>query len=409
MPFARFHYPFENQEKFADNFPADYIAEGPDQVRLWFYTMHVLGQALFEKCPYKTILTNGTILDEKGKKLSKSKKNYKPMDEVLSVYGGDVLRYFLLTSTITTGQDALFSEDLLRNSLRDFFLPFWNCLRFLTTNVNLGDFNPQEKYKPKSLLDLWVLARFQETVNNIHANMEVYNLMEASRVLSNFVTEFSTWYVRRSRDVVKEGVKASLSTYYQVLNEFTYLMAPFFPFFAEIVFDKLKLKDLTQNNSVHYGSLPIKRDLSKTEEAILVNMGKVRELVEKVHAIRKEKGIVLRQPLSKLMVSNYELPEDYFDLLKDELNIKDIIISEGKGDLKVKLDTKITSELKAEGEARDIVRKIQEERKNLGTDLKELVEVTLSSWPKEFEGYIKKNALVSDLQVGQFKVTRKVN
>lgn len=407
MPFARFHYPFENKEKFEANFPADYIAEGPDQVRLWFYVMHVLGEALFEKCPYKTIVVNGTMLDEKGKKLSKSKKNYKPMDEVLSLYGGDVLRYFLLTSTITVGQDAPYGDEFLKHSLRDFFLPFWNCMRYFTTNANLSGFNPEVKHKSGSLLDKWVLVRFQDTVNVIHQNMESYNLMEASRALSGFVTEFSTWYVRRSRDVIRDGNKGSLSTYFEVLTRFTYLMAPFFPFFSEIVFEKLNLKKMIGQESVHYGFFPEKRGLTKVENELLLNMQKVRTLVEKAHSLRKEKLIALRQPLNEVTFTNFELPEEYFEILKDELNVKNVSMKKGKGELKVSLDTNITPELKEEADTRDLIRKVQEARKNLGVKINDKVNLTTNWMPsdKKLKDWLMKKTLVNKVTTGEFGVS----
>lgn len=413
MPFARFHYPFENQDKFKENFPADYIAEGPDQVRLWFYTMHVLGQALFEKCPYKTILTNGTMLNEQGKKLSKSKKNYKPIDEILNVHGGDVLRYFLLSSTIVNGEDAIFSEELLRNSRRDFFIPFWNCIRYFTSNANIVGFDPKKEYEAKDILDIWIKARLQQTVNLIHTNLSTYNLMDATKALSSFVTDFSTWYVRRSRDVIKEGKEDSLYVYFTVLKDFTILMAPFVPFFAETVFKKLKLKELTHTTSVHYLLLPKQRDLTKEESKLLVSMDEARKINEKIHALRKEAGIPLRQPLSKAEVTNFvdlsDVLDEYFiEVFLDELNLKSIKIKTDKNakEIKAILDIKITPELKQEGEMRDIVRRIQEERKKIGTKLDEMVKVTLPSWPENFEEEIKKRALVSEIAKGEFKVER---
>ncbi len=399
MPFARFHYPFENKEKFKENFPADYIAEGPDQVRLWFYVMHVLGQALFDKCPYKTVVTNGTMLNQEGKKLSKSKKNYKPIDEVLEVYGGDVLRYFLLNSTITNGEDSIFSEELLRNSRRDFFIPFWNCMRYFTTNAEAVSFDPSEQYESNELLDLWVKARLQETVNLVHSNMEAYKMMDATKALSSFVTDFSTWYVRRSRDTIKDGNKESLSTYFSVLKDFTVLMAPFFPFFAETVFTKLGLKELTNSESVHYLLLPTARVLSEDEQSLIWGMKEVRKIVETAHALRKQAEIPVRQPLSSLSLKNHESWKPYFEVLKDELNVKNIVEGET-----IVLDTTITLELKAEGEMRDIVRKIQDERKNLNCKLDQKVKVTLPDWPKEFEEEIKKRALVLEIVKGDFKV-----
>lgn len=409
MPFARFHYPFENKEKFDENFPADYIAEGPDQVRLWFYVMHVLGEALFEKCPYKTIVTNGTMLDEHGKKLSKSKKNYKPMDEVLSVYGGDVLRYFLLTSTITSGQDALFSEDLLRNSRRDFFVPFWNCMRYFTTNANLLDFDPSDTVNSTNVLNNWIQVRFQQTVNSVHTNMNSYNLMEASRSLSNFVTDFSTWYVRRSRDVVRDGDKASISTYFDVLKNFTVLMAPFFPFFAESVYKKLKIEEVTNEKSVHYLEIPKQKDLDEDELSILSNMKLVREVVEKGHSERKEKAIAVKMPLLSIKVtSDSESPSsEFLELIKDELNVKAVVWEKGK-DLEIKLDTTITPELEEEAKTRELIRSIQEERKNMGIALDATV-VVYNDWlpsNSELLERLKQKTLAKEVKLGEFKVDK---
>ncbi len=374
MPFARWHYPFENTDQFNDTFPAEFIAEGPDQVRLWFYTMHVLGVALFDKIPYQNVVTIGMMLDETGKKMSKSVRNYKPLDTVLSEYGADVLRLFILTSSIVDGQDAIFSADTLKDARKGFFLPLWNSMRYFVTYANEHNFvNTLEEPKTQNILDKWILTRLKETVSQVNKALDSYTILEGSRKLEPFVTDFSTWYIRRSRDRIKSGDIEALSTTYFVLTQFTKLIAPFMPFFSETMYETLQIPALSNIKSVHLDSFPKEDALTDDEDEILKSMAKTREIVTLALAIRSEKGIKIRQPLSKALISEEFLGTSkyYDDLILDEINIKsiDVVTQEAP----VSLDLTISEELKSEGIARELVRKFQDLRKETGLQVSDRI------------------------------------
>ena len=409
MPFARHHYPFENKEVFEKSFPAEYIAEGPDQVRLWFYVMHVLGVALFNQIPYRNVVTIGTMLDESGKKMSKSKRNYKPMDEVLETYGGDVLRYFILTSPIVSGQDTIFTVSLLDNSRRDFFIPLWNCLKYFVTYANLYKFEPQF-VSPDSanILDQWILSEFKVVVKEVSILMYTYKILEASKLLAGFVSDLSTWYIRRSRDRIKEGDLNALSTLYFVLSGVASMVAPFTPFFAETLFKLLKLDKLSGLKSVHHTFFPSFDSLTKNEEDLLLDMTAVRQICERGHSQRKEQAIKVRQPLNKLTIhSNRKLGTDLLELVGEELNVKSVeLIEQEDLDIKLDFDTDISEELKLEGLARDLVRQLQEMRKERRFKVDDFVSIELEDSVTNrallgvFEKYVKEKAKVKELKLG---------
>ena len=374
MPFARWHYPFEHTAQFNATFPAEFIAEGPDQVRLWFYTMHVLGVALFDKIPYQNVVTIGMMLDETGKKMSKSVRNYKPLDTVLSEYGADVLRLFILTSSIVDGQDAIFSADTLKDARKGFFLPLWNSMRYFVTYANEHNFvNTLEEPKTQNILDKWILTRLKETVSQVNKALDSYTILEGSRKLEPFVTDFSTWYIRRSRDRIKSGDIEALSTTYFVLTQFTKLIAPFMPFFSETMYETLQIPALSNIKSVHLNSFPKADALTDDEDEILKSMAKTREIVTLALAIRSEKGIKIRQPLSKALISEEFLGTSkyYDDLILDEINIKSIEVVTQEAP--VSLDLTISEELKSEGIARELVRKFQDLRKETGLQVSDRI------------------------------------
>ncbi len=409
MPFAQLHYPFENKDRLNTVIPAEYISEGPDQVRLWFYTMLVLSTALFDKAPYKNVVTIGTMLDEHGKKLSKSKKNYKPMDEVLDAFGADVLRYFILTSSIVSGLDAAFSEEALKSARKEFFLPLWNCLKYFTTYANLNNFKNENQLPSENILDRWILIRQKNLVNSVVANMKDYRVMEAAREFSPFITDLSTWYIRRSRDRLKEGDEAALQTLFNVLSNVAVLLAPFTPFLSENIFEILHLDKKFNLPSVHMVLYPKEEALTNKENSLLHKMKLVMEIAEKGHSKRKETGVKVRQPLAKIEVEGdvLGLSDDLIEILKDELNVKSVKLNANKkGDLSVTLDSIITKDLELEGLARDLVRSIQDLRKESKTDISQEIDIEFKSASKLdeavklFEDYIKAKAKVKSLKPG---------
>ncbi len=433
MPFARYHYPFENKELFEKRYPADYISESDDQIRLWFYTMYVLGVALFDKAPFKNVIVTGMLGDESGKKLSKSTKNYPPIEEVFEKYGGDMLRYFLASAQIARGEFANFSYRYLEETRKSFFTTLWNSYRYFITYARLYGFNKNDVVKDiddldaTNVLDRWILARLKQTANKIDDYLSRYEVMYGARELAPFVEDLSTWYIRRSRDRLSSGDKNALQTLYYVLLTFTKLMAPYMPLLSDGLYRNLVSIDDSMPESVHMCKFPTYSELSNDENKMLSDMEIVRKIASLGNAIRKEVQIPVRQPLSEMIVMGIKpLDEEYQQLLKDELNVKNIrfernvdydvseeYATQEEGDLKVGLNTTITDDLRLEGKAREMVREIQKLRKQADVEWNEIVNVT---YPKEddygavvekFGDEIKSKTFVKELKPGdKFELSR---
>lgn len=406
--FAERHYPFEKRGKLEDFFPPDFITEYTGQIRAWFYVLHVISNALFKSNAFKNVLVTGVILGTDGRKMSKNFGNYPDPKEMLSKYGGDALRLYLMSTPVMRGEDALISEEQYRNQVKNFLLLLWNTYNYFVSYANVQNWEPKNKTKQdnkteqKNILDRWVLVLQQDLINNVTKDLESYDTVAYVEHLQKFLNDLSTWYLRRSRGR-KDG--EFYETFYNVLTTFCELAAPIAPFVTEEIY-----RNLSKEESVHLANWPEKKILRETDTKILKEMEEVRKIVEKVHALRKAAGISLRQPLARADITNYvDLSGEMGGIFLDELNLKQINVStkrDKSGDLKVTLDTELTPELKSEGEMRDLVRKIQEERKNIGTKLDELVNVTLPEWPMDLEDEIKKRALVSKISKGNFKVER---
>lgn len=413
MPFAKHHYPFKNQENFKQEFPAEYISEGDDQLRLWFYTMFVLGVALFDKAPFKNVIVIGMLGDEHGKKMSKSAGNYPPFKEIFEKYGSDMLRYFLLKNGVARMEPTAFSYTLLEETKKELFTMLWNSYRYFLTYADLNDFNPDTNFKPNDVLDKWILMRLAELVNHINDNLQSYEVMYATRELAPFVDDLSTWYIRRSRDKISSGDKDSLNTLYIVLLTLSKLMAPFMPLLSDDIYLGLN----GGKESVHLESYPKNVDIEVSED-LLLDMSQIRIAASIGNSIRKEVNIPIRQVLSKVYVEGFELKTaGVEELLKDELNVKDVvwgelvgIVKEENG-VKVALDTEVTEELAIEGAARELIREIQKLRKESNVDWSaeidvqykqsELFDKAISKLGED----IKKKTLVKNISAGdEFKL-----
>ena len=404
MPYAQDHYPFENKKEWEENFPADFIAEGLDQTRGWFYTLHVLASALFDTPAFKNIIVNGIVVDKDGKKLSKRVRNYPEPDEVFEKYGADAMRFYLLSSPASVAEDVRFSSEAVEETVRKFFLIFWNVYSFFVTYANLDNWIPSHKLEePKSnhILDKWIISKLNELILEIHKGIEKYDLPKITRPLQVFITDFSTWYVRRSRDRLgfmatdRVDKNSCLATLHYVLTTFCKLLAPIAPFISEDIY-----RNLTGEISVHLADYP---GVGHIDQDLLQEMKKTREIVEKAHAKRKEAQIKVRQPLQKLEYAGEKLPESLELVIADEINVKSVVRAKT-----LQLDTKLSPQLKAEGEAREIIRSIQQARKEAGCNLAEKVTVTLSAWPGEFEEEIKKQTLSKELIKGEKLTIKRV-
>ena len=413
--FAERHFPFipstgsGQAEKLEDFFPPDFIAEYTGQIRAWFYVLHVIGGALYESKAFKNVVVEGVILGTDGRKMSKNYGNYPDPKELLQKYGGDALRLYLMGSPVMNGEDIIISEEHYRNQVKGLMLVLWNIYNFFVSNANIDKWEPKkEKQESKNVLDKWVLARLNGTVRAVTSSLEGYDTVRAIDSISQFISDLSLWYVRRSRDRVglnadDHGDKEEFyTTLKKILTELSKLIAPIVPFVSEEIY-----RNLTGKESVHLENWAESGSGVDIDEKLTQEMDLVRKIVEMGHSERKKEGLKVRQPLGKI---KYNLPiklsEDLEKLILAELNIKEIDYK--KGNMKVLLDFDITPDLKKEGESRDIVRSIQEVRKSLGTALDERIDVVLPNWPKEFEDYIKKRALVDTLIKGEkFEVKRK--
>jgi isoleucyl-tRNA synthetase len=402
MPYAQMHYPFENKEKFEKNFPAQFIAEGIDQTRCWFYYLHAIANGLMGDRAYKNVIVNGIVLAEDGKKMAKKLNNYPDPMFVFDQYGADALRYYLLTSPVMLAENLNFSEKGVEEALRKVEMILWNVYKFYEMYANLRQTTPDNAIS-ENVLDKWITARLNELIKEVTESMDNYNLPKATRPIGDFINNLSTWYLRRSRDRFKgdndEDKSAALSAMKYVLIELAKVMAPFMPFIAEQLWQRVagfNFED--ENKSVHLEKFPDSRRQT-ADSRILEEMEVVRKIVELGLAKRDEAGIKVRQPLNKFSIFNFQFSiSEYEDLIKDELNIKDIKIEKDKGELRVELDTEITPELKQEGIKRELVRFINGLRKEAGMTIKDRAVIYWQSESKEIKQAIEKykNEIIKD-------------
>lgn len=379
MPFAQDHYPFENK-KWVDGkgFPADYISEAIDQTRGWFYTLHAVGVLTGRGKAYKNVICLGHILDEKGKKMSKSLGNIVDPWLMIEKYGVDTLRLWMY-SVNQPGESKNFDEKTVVLLQQQVFNLLYNVLAFyeLYRDKNLES----EKYKTSdNILDQWIVARLSKLLANTTKNLDSYKLLEPVREMREFIDELSTWYVRRSRDRLKDGDEDAKRTLYYVLKTLVKVMAPFAPFASEDIWQKLK--NDSDKESVHLAEWP---EAGKVKEEVFKEMQIVRDYCSAGNMLRKKNVIPVRQPLSTLYVP--EVPSaEYQALIKDELNVKSI--EKGK-DENIVFDTVITPELKEEGNYRELVRAIQDMRKEAKLTPSDVIELKIET-SKEGEDLINK-------------------
>lgn len=392
MPFAQLHYPFENKEKFDENFPAQFIAEGVDQTRAWFYYLHVISGGIFKSHSYQNVMVNGIVLAEDGKKMSKRLKNYPDPSVVMEKYGSDALRAYLASSPVMQAENLNFSEKGVEESLRKNIMLLNNIFKFY--ELFAAELK-QAKIKEENVLDAWILVRLNALIKDVTDNMEAYNLPRSIRPITEFIDEFSTWYLRRSRDRFKsedeKDKQNALATTKYVLVELSKVMAPFMPFIAESLWQEVNGFNFSDSNkSVHLESWPKALKLKNDSNEIIEKMNLVRRIVEMGLAKRDEAGIKIRQMLNKITIkaSDQILSKDYLLLIADELNIKTIdfkapINEEGK--IEIELDTIITPELKQEGIKRDFVRLINMNRKDNGFTLTDSALIYFSGLSEELK------------------------
>jgi isoleucyl-tRNA synthetase len=377
MPFAQFHYPFENKGSFDKKFPAQFIAEGIDQARTWFYYLHVISGAVKKQAAFKNVIANGIVVAEDGKKMSKSLNNYPDPNLIMEKYGADALRLYLLSSSVVLAEDLSFTEKDLQIVYRRFNGLLQNILNFylmFAVEKRSGDELPK---KLDNDLDKWIVSCYQILLNEVTEAMNEYNLVKATRPIFDFVDVLSTWYLRRSRDRFKgddqADKEAAILTLGYILKQLAKVIAPFTPFTAEIIFKEFVSKE----ESVHLLAWP-KYENKLVDKKVLEQMELVRKIVEASHALRSKAGIKVRQPLATVLVEKKSnLNKDYFSIIAEELNVEKIDIVEkieaqdgwelGEVlDFQVALDKNLTPELKDKGVVREMIRTINNLRKTAG-------------------------------------------
>jgi len=407
MPYAQDHYPFKKDHfdpEANKGYPADFIAEGLDQTRGWFYSLLVLGVALFGRAPYKHVIVNGLVLAEDGQKMSKRLKNYPDPMDVANKYGADAMRLYLLSSPIVQGLDLNFSERGVDEILKKNIMRFENVLAFYELYAKEG---AAPARRSEHLLDRWILARLNHVVMEVTRGMEAYELDTAVRPIFGFIDDLSVWYLRRSRERIKEGgseAALALATLREALRTTALLLAPFAPFVAERVYEKVRTEE--GEKSVHLSRWPKPESVTHSEECLSI-MESVRALVTLALDERTKKGMKVRQPLALLRVPELPFSNDadrsyVEDILKDEVNVKSIEFSKDLEN-RVELDTALTPELEEEGRVREFMRAVQDLRKKSKLEPSDRITLTLSEAPAFLEKYrtdISKTVNAETIEVG---------
>lgn len=341
MPYAQNHYPFENRELFEKNFPADFIAEGLDQTRGWFYTLTILSTALFDQPAFKNVIVNGLVLAEDGNKMSKRLKNYPDPVEVIHAYGADAIRLYMLSSPAVKANDLSFSKHGVELILRQVMIPLWNAYSFLNTYARIYHWKPsQNKTKPAAAIDRWLISLLHKLIHEIELGMDDYDLSRAVEPFVAFVDQLTNWYIRRSRrrfwsDEDSQDRREAFETLYEVILELSKIAASYIPFLSEAIFRNLRTEEMPE--SVHHCDFP-KYDASKRDEKLEREMAAVQIAVSLGHGLRKEKELKVRQPLAAAFIASgnplvIESLRDQQHLIAEELNVKKVVFSDNENEL----------------------------------------------------------------------------
>lgn len=412
MPYAQHHYPFENESVFEEKyFPANFIAEGLDQTRGWFYSLIVLGVALFDKSPFENVIVNGLALAEDGKKMSKSLQNYPDPMDLVNGPGADAMRFYLLSSPIVKAEDLNFSEKEVLELQRKNIGRLHNVLAMYEMYAN----ETRAHSNSDNVLDSWILSRLNQLISESTAGYKSYEMDKAVRPITDFIDDLSVWYLRRSRDRLKgediEDKNNALATLRYVLQNLSLVMAPAMPFYAEYLW--LAVKNEDDAESVHLAKWPINGEV---DEGLLTTMMKTRDIVTAALEARTKADIKVRQPIAS--VNGPVVSDELQAVVLDELNAKEYKIS---SEDKVKIDENLTPELIAEGAVRELMRAVQGERKKQGLEPKDEIVLTIKTNNdgqvaiKKFEKLLTKTVGASklsytetegeELEVGEFSFT----
>ena len=405
MPFAQLHYPFENREKFEKNYPADFIVEYVGQVRAWFYYVHVVNTALFSDIAYKNVITTGTLAGNDGRKMSKSLGNYTDPNLLMDQYSADSLRFLMLSSPVLAGEDfALIDKDV--SDVARKLSMIWNVYDFFTMYAEVDGFDSEQAMVVSEFvnpLDIWLVSRVHQVRNQITEGMEAYNIPAALSSVLEFIDDMSNWFVRRSRrrfwkSEDDQDKLEAYSTLYYALIYLAKILAPFTPFLAEELYQKMTGAGVVNSEipeSVHLLDWP---EAGVIDEAVLTQMAKTREIItaglaERMKKTETEAQIKVRQPLAKLVYAGEKLDDFYEQIIMEEVNVKSVEHGEA-----LALDKTLTPELLEEGKIRELIRFIQAARKKAGLNVDDRIRLMVSmEVPEAYREMLMNEVLAEEL------------
>jgi len=393
MPFAQFHYPFENKELFKRSFPADFIVEAIDQTRGWFYALMAVNVGLFGQAPFKNLICTGFINAEDGKKMSKKLKNYTDPMDLMDKYSADSFRFLMLSSPLTNGEDFALADKDVADTARKLSM-IWNVYDFFTLYAEVDGWEWDGSLDDHTgecinVLDIWILSKIHTLIDDVKNATELYDLQSATRYFIPFIDDLSNWYVRRSRKRFwksdDDSDKAlAYKTLHYVLVQLAHVMAPFTPFLAEELY-----RDLTAGESVHLCDWPA---IGAINETLVGEMDAVRDVVNEGLSLRAKAQIKVRQPLESIsvtgMVNLGENTDLYLEVLREELNVKQVNW-DTTGEQSVELNTELSDSLVMEGLAREIVRFVQNARKDAGLEVDDRINLSITTDSEEVRQAIK--------------------
>lgn len=405
MPFAQLHYPFENREKFEKNYPADFIVEYVGQVRAWFYYVHVVNTALFSDIAYKNVITTGTLAGNDGRKMSKSLGNYTDPNLLMDQYSADSLRFLMLSSPVLAGEDFSLIDKDVSDVARKLSM-IWNVYDFFTMYAEVDGFDSEQAMAVSEFvnpLDIWLVSRVHQVRNQITEGMEAYNIPAALSSVLEFIDDMSNWFVRRSRrrfwkSEDDQDKLEAYSTLYYVLIYFAKILAPFTPFLAEELYQKMTGAGVVNSEipeSVHLLDWP---EAGVIDEAVLTQMAKTREIItaglaERMKKTESEVQIKVRQPLAKLIYAGEKLDDFYEQIIMEEVNVKSVEHGEA-----LVLDKTLTPELLEEGKIRELIRFVQAARKKAGLNVDDRIRLMVSmEVPETYREMLMNEVLAEEL------------
>ena len=405
MPFAQLHYPFENREKFEKNYPADFIVEYVGQVRAWFYYVHVVNTALFSDIAYKNVITTGTLAGNDGRKMSKSLGNYTDPNLLMDQYSADSLRFLMLSSPVLAGEDFSLIDKDVSDVARKLSM-IWNVYDFFTMYAEVDGFDSDQAMAVSEFvnpLDIWLVSRVHQVRNQITEGMEAYNIPAALSSVLEFIDDMSNWFVRRSRrrfwkSEDDQDKLEAYSTLYYALIYLAKILAPFTPFLAEELYQKMTGAGVVNSEipeSVHLLNWP---EAGVIDEAVLTQMAKTREIItaglaERMKKTESEVQTKVRQPLAKLIYAGEKLDDFYEQIIMEEVNVKSVEHGEA-----LALDKTLTPELLEEGKIRELIRFIQAARKKAGLNVDDRIRLMISmEVPETYREMLMNEVLAEEL------------